>query len=240
MRTPAPRVFRWHLGHCHPALLPTRRGFGAGFRGFYGCCADYYRHCTQVCGALRHVLYSKMYRAFPELFFCLFSPDRCKYDFWNGENLDYSVNGSYSAVREKKSVKWFWSSIFETNSITLIQELFSRLANSLLEEHMKSSSSSPFFLYLSLQSIHDPFQVPLRHLKWYDWLKPFDLVGESPRIRRATLGMATAMDLALGDVLRKLRALDLMDDTIVIFTSDVCTLNLLFSNRFSTNTLHTK
>ncbi len=97
------------------------------------------------------------------------------------------------------------------------QELLSWHAKNMLESHMHDKpGGTPFFLYLSLKSIHDPFQVrscgfitfglhifktqaPERH---YDWHRQYSRLAnrtlenrENERV--SVLGTNGPMDLAL-------------------------------------------
>jgi arylsulfatase A-like enzyme len=98
-----------------------------------------------------------------------------------------------------------------------------------LEQHR----DQPFLLYLSFYTVHTPIQACKRHIAEYqekvDALPALDGSGQRPegdgftKLRQdnpAYASMVRAMDDNVGRVLETLDALELADDTVVIFTSD--------------------
>lgn len=69
----------------------------------------------------------------------------------------------------------------------------------------------PLFLYLAFNAPHSPYQVP------DSYLKPFDNL---PGQRRLYAGMVAAMDEAVGQVIAALKEKGMLDNTLVIFSSD--------------------
>ena len=80
-------------------------------------------------------------------------------------------------------------------------------ANKFLEQNR----TTPFFLYLALNTPHYPEQPPERHLKLFEDL-------EEPR--RTYAAFLKTTDELIGRVMAKLEALGLRRDTIIIFMSD--------------------
>ena len=79
----------------------------------------------------------------------------CKYDYRDGEELDLSANGTYSSVGTLIS-----SYLNSQKKRTFLKELMSWHTKIVLERHIaKEPLGTPFFLYLSLQAIHDPHQA---------------------------------------------------------------------------------
>ena len=74
------------------------------------------------------------------------------------------------------------------------------------------NQSKPLFIYLALQSVHNPLQVPDEYVNMYKNIS----VNE----RRIFSGMVTAMDDAIGEVVEALKESDLYNNTIIIFSSD--------------------
>ena len=85
------------------------------------------------------------------------------------------------------------------------------LANKAVE-FIEGRKDKPFFLTLSFNAPHDPFQVPINY---FDKLS---LVTDT--LKRVYYGMIEALDDAVGTVMQKLRDLSLDRNTMVIFISD--------------------
>lgn len=93
----------------------------------------------------------------------------------------------------------------------------------------KRDKEKPFFLFLSLlephqQNYSDDYSAPEIYKERYHsaWTPP-DLAalgGSAPQKLGGYYGMVRRVDEALGRLLDTLRSLELMDDTIVLFTSD--------------------
>jgi len=77
---------------------------------------------------------------------------------------------------------------------------------------IEKNKEHPFFLTLSFNAPHDPFQVPKAN---------FDrIANETDTLKRVYYGMIEAMDDAIGNVTEKLRSLQLEENTVIIFISD--------------------
>lgn len=81
---------------------------------------------------------------------------------------------------------------------------------------IERNQAQPFFLYLTLYAVHTPLQAPEGMAEKYK--KKF--AGKDVGIHPAYAAMVENMDRNMGRVLDTLKALDLEEDTIVIFTSD--------------------
>ena len=88
-------------------------------------------------------------------------------------------------------------------------DLFRNRAVEIIESH---DQSSPLFLYLAFQSPHAPLQAPEKYKELYDDVEDKD--------RREYLGMVTAMDEAVGGVIKSLKKEKMFENTIVVFLSD--------------------
>lgn len=77
-----------------------------------------------------------------------------------------------------------------------------------IEQH----KTKPFFLTLSFNAPHDPFQVPT---SYYNRIQT-----ETDPVRRVYSGMIEALDDAVGNVLQKLEQEGLTDNCLIFFTSD--------------------
>ena len=69
----------------------------------------------------------------------------------------------------------------------------------------------PFFLYLPFNAVHSPLQVPPEYTKPYQNL---------PKARRTYAGMVAAMDEAIGQVIDALEKKGVLNNTLIIFSSD--------------------
>ena len=87
--------------------------------------------------------------------------------------------------------------------------LFSQRAEKIIDNH---NQSNPLFLYLPFQSVHSPLQAPQEYVDLYGSIQNED--------RRVFLGMVTAMDDAVGAVIKSLKRAGMFDNTIIIFFSD--------------------
>lgn len=100
-------------------------------------------------------------------------------------------------------------------------------------EFIEANQGGPFFAYLSFYSVHGPIQTTPK--LWKKYRDKAVAMGDAPESRfiidRTTPvrqvqdnpiygGMIESMDDAVGIVLNKLHDLNLLDNTIVVFTSD--------------------
>jgi len=77
---------------------------------------------------------------------------------------------------------------------------------------IEQQKNNPFFLTLTFNAPHDPFQVPTEYFNRIN--------GVTDSVKRIYYGMIEALDDAVGLVLQKLRNLALDQNTIIIFLSD--------------------
>jgi arylsulfatase A-like enzyme len=77
---------------------------------------------------------------------------------------------------------------------------------------IEKNKDHPFFLTLTFNAPHDPFQVPRNY---------FDrLPNIQDTVKRVYYGMIEALDDAVGKIVEKLRALHIDDQTMIVFISD--------------------
>jgi len=108
------------------------------------------------------------------------------YDFYEQDKIDRTASGIYSTF------------------------LFSERATELIKNHDKTEG--PMFLYLAMQNVHQPLQVPV------EYEEPFNNIED--RRRRTYLGMVNVMDEAIGNVTSALESAGMMDNTIIVFSTD--------------------
>lgn len=79
-------------------------------------------------------------------------------------------------------------------------------------DFIEQNKANPFFLTLSFNAPHDPFQVPK---KYFDRIQ-----GITDTVKRVYYGMIEALDDAVGNVVNKLEKEGLTDNTVIFFISD--------------------
>lgn len=89
-----------------------------------------------------------------------------------------------------------------------LTDAFAREAVAYIDKHQKE----PFFLYLTFNAVHTPMQSAEKYLARFP-----DVKDEK---RRTYCGMMSAMDDAIGSVLKKLDDSQLTENTLIFFVSD--------------------
>ncbi|XP_059213267.1 arylsulfatase B-like [Centropristis striata] len=110
---------------------------------------------------------------------------RCALDLRDGEEVATAYKGDYST------------------------ELFSQKATSIIQQH---NANKPLFLYVALQAVHSPLQVPDRYVA------PYSFITDAHRRRYA--GMVAAMDQAVGNISLALQKAGLWNNTVLVFSTD--------------------
>jgi arylsulfatase A-like enzyme len=77
---------------------------------------------------------------------------------------------------------------------------------------IEDNKDHPFFLTLTFNAPHDPFQVPK---SYFDRIQNVD-----DTVKRVYYGMIEALDDAVGKIVEKLKELHLDDNTMILFISD--------------------
>lgn len=120
---------------------------------------------------------------------------------------------------------WYFDAPLERNGESVRGRGY--IADDLTEralEFMAANRARPFFCYLALNTPHSPFSVPDEY--WSRWkdadlpMRADDPAREDLTTTRAVLAMNENLDWNVGRVLAQLDALNLTDDTIVVYFSD--------------------
>ncbi|KAJ7988580.1 hypothetical protein DPEC_G00325030 [Dallia pectoralis] len=110
---------------------------------------------------------------------------RCALDLRDGEEVATGYTGIYST------------------------QLFTDRVTSIIAKH---NPEKPLFLYVALQAVHEPLQVPARYITPYSFIKD--------KNRRLYAGMVSAMDEAVGNISLALQETGLWDNTVLVFSTD--------------------
>ena len=88
--------------------------------------------------------------------------------------------------------------------------MYTQAIEEIINEH--DSDNGPFFIYAAYQSVHTPLQVPQEYL---------DECASIPyEFRRIICGMLRATDESIANITNLLKEKNLLDDTIIIFSTD--------------------
>ncbi|XP_072023686.1 arylsulfatase B-like isoform X2 [Amphiura filiformis] len=107
------------------------------------------------------------------------------YDFYVNERIAYEYKGQYST------------------------HIFARRTMDIIEQH---NATEPLFIFLSLQAVHSPFDVPKKYIHINKHFKD--------PTRRIYAGMVTCMDEAIGNITQALKNNNMWDNTVLIFSTD--------------------
>ena len=122
-------IGKWHLGICNKRFWPHHRGFNS-FYGYLGGGEGYYDHSTRYWSSYFQFLIDDNIL-------------RGGYDFRDGDEVNFEVNGTYST------------------------ELFQQRAIDIIENHPEDE---PLFLYVPFQSVHDPIEVPDEYVDNFEYV----------------------------------------------------------------------
>ncbi|XP_064601366.1 arylsulfatase B-like [Liolophura sinensis] len=123
------------------------------------------------------------------------------YTHTSGPGYDFRLNDKFYTFLNDK-VYTFPRGSYSTN-------VFGQRAVDIINNH---NPATPLFLYLPFQAVHAPLQVPKKYENMYAHIHNYK--------RRVFSGMVTAMDEAVGNITRALESTGLMENSVIIFTTD--------------------
>ncbi len=138
--------------------------------------------------------------------FSLYTPSRKTPGYVNYIQNDMSSHHQWNMGRNENSA------IRENNKVVKEGEYLTFALRDHAKEFISSHREEPFFLYLSFNAPHVPFQAP------QSYFDQFAHVADSNR--RVYLAMIKALDDAVGDVMKHLKESGQWENTIVYFISD--------------------
>jgi len=187
-------IGKWHLGQKTKKYLPSSRGYDK-FYGYYHGCSDYWKKYGDLqdnneAGLDLHLGGSAMF------------------GFTPGEDEPlYNTSDEYST------------------------SLYAKVASKWIEEH---SSDSPFFMYFAFQGAHSGnnkfVQAPADLISRFDesissntcgqWELPNGKSCDNPAMRKTVAATVVAIDDAVATVESALREKGILNNTLIIFSSD--------------------
>jgi arylsulfatase A-like enzyme len=125
-------------------------------------------------------------------------------DFWNGTNYTYEYS---CELKDKCPLEKYSSKIFTDAAIKVLEKYKKN------DKHPENTQANPFFLYLPMQSVHSPLKAPQAYID------SFNSTVSNPK-RRIFAAMVKLLDESVGEVTNALSNFGLLEETIVIFSTD--------------------
>ncbi|XP_070389378.1 arylsulfatase B-like [Dermacentor albipictus] len=213
-------VGKWHIGYYSLQYTPSFRGFDT-FLGVYTGPVDYYSHVQTF------LTEAELSESFSEqnavnVKSIKMSGDgkeiETKYLIltFGSSVLPESIEARYMKLRDSRTGLDFFYNAKPLRSAngTYLTTLYTERAKYIIRNRDKSK---PLFLYLAHQATHSGnvpniLQAPEVNIK------KFPYIGDPNRTIYA--GMLDALDQSVGAVLEALEAASMLDDTIIVFSSD--------------------
>eukprot|EP00755_Sulcionema_specki_P000651 Sspe_Gene.115545::Locus_103128_Transcript_1_1_Confidence_1.000_Length_1764::g.115545::m.115545/K01135/ARSB; arylsulfatase B len=133
-------------------------------------------------------------------------------DYWTHERSDSGFSGL--DLRNGTTANQLPAALKTMNG-KYSTHVFTAEAVRLIESHDKTT---PFFLYLPYQAVHEPEEAPQSYIDPY-----VNIINASVphgKSRLIDAGMVSAMDEGVGNVTKALKAAGMWEDTVIIFTTD--------------------
>lgn len=119
-------------------------------------------------------------------------------------NHTRKFNKKYIGYDWRRNLDIDWSAKNKYSTHLLVDEVEKIIINNV--------KGNPLYMYLSFQSVHDPLEVPDEYLKKYDFI--------TDKKRKIYAGMVSCLDEAIKNVSLIFKKYDLLNNTIIIWTSD--------------------
>lgn len=146
-------------------------------------------------------------------------PERGGYEYWLGANAVELISDAYDTVLYDH----------ENEEVRLPGYRVDAVTDAAIRYVAQHAQSDPFYLFVSYLEPHhqnhrDDYPAPVGYAERYTgrWTPPdlATLTGTAPQHLGGYYGMVKRLDEALGRLLDALRSLNILDDTIVLYTSD--------------------
>lgn len=146
-----------------------------------------------------------------------FNPTRHGWDVWHGYtmgNIDF-----HSHYNTRHEVDW-WDGTRKQDEAGYVTDLINRHSVEFIRQSV--ADKKPFFLMMSENAVHVPMQGPNDPPLRTPTSCPYrnDAEMSDTEYRRVYQDMVRVMDDGVGQIVNTLRELNVLDNTIIIFTSD--------------------
>jgi arylsulfatase A-like enzyme len=121
-------------------------------------------------------------------------------DFGSNLSPDFSLKGNYSTF------------VYTSRAQQIIKEFAAKHNNN-------DNDDTSLFMYLAYQAIHSPDEVPSSYMKPFRRTIPNTPNGVG-RHRRTVAGMVACLDEGIGNVTTTLQQVGMLNDSLIIFTTD--------------------
>jgi arylsulfatase A-like enzyme len=138
--------------------------------------------------------------------FSLYTPEQKTPGFVNHVQDDMSAKHQWDMKRKHNSA------IRENNEVVREEDYLTFALRDKAKSFISERKDSSFFLYLSFNAPHVPFQAPQNYYDQFSHIKD--------KNKRVYLSMIKALDDAIGDVMNELKEQGIEENTIVYFISD--------------------
>lgn len=127
------------------------------------------------------------------------------YGYYNAAEGYYNHTGKKNGYDFRDNLQVDWSAMGHYST-----HLFAARAQRIIRNH---NPSQPLFLYLPFQGVHGPFEVPEHYIQNH-------CAQVEDDARRIHCGMVAALDEAIGNVTRTLEEAGLLNNALLVFSTD--------------------